>query len=186
MRNNNPLNIRHSKDQWEGMAITQTDKAFVQFQTLAYGYRAAWKVLESYWKHCKQERKMFTVGSIIERWAPRTENDTDAYIRTVLSLTALGGNERLPRPFKGIALDKLGRLVAAMTVVECGIRADEVDMQAVWEGYDMAFPGKRKLGREQYHPGSVLPGLPAQTTRPLAELMHHWDEYWDWSPQAYA
>ena len=37
IRNNNPLNIRRSKDQWKGMAEAQTDGAFVQFKTLEYG-----------------------------------------------------------------------------------------------------------------------------------------------------
>ena len=42
LRNNNPLNIRCSADRWQGMATTQTDKSFVQFETMGYGYRAAW------------------------------------------------------------------------------------------------------------------------------------------------
>ena len=54
IRNNNPLNIRHSADQWQGARVEQTDKAFVQFKSMAYGYRAAWKVLESYWNHFYQ------------------------------------------------------------------------------------------------------------------------------------
>ena len=41
LRNNNPLNIRHSADKWEGTRIVQTDKSFVQFTSMAYGYRAA-------------------------------------------------------------------------------------------------------------------------------------------------
>lgn len=51
IRNNNPLNIRHSKDQWQGVVATQTDQSFVQFESMAYGYRAVWKILESYWHH---------------------------------------------------------------------------------------------------------------------------------------
>ena len=50
-RNNNPLNIRRSKDRWQGVRVEQKDSAFVQFETMAYGYRAVWKALESYWKH---------------------------------------------------------------------------------------------------------------------------------------
>mgnify|MGYP003533551919 FL=1 len=42
IRNNNPLNIRLSADKWQGMREEQTDKAFVQFKSMAYGYRAAW------------------------------------------------------------------------------------------------------------------------------------------------
>ena len=53
-RNNNPLNIRRSSDKWEGARIEQTDKSFVQFESMAYGNRAAWKVLESYWKYFQQ------------------------------------------------------------------------------------------------------------------------------------
>ena len=48
LRNNNPLNIRHSKDRWVGACVKQTDKSFVQFESMAYGYRAAWKVMESW------------------------------------------------------------------------------------------------------------------------------------------
>ena len=47
----NLLNIGHSADRWQGALEEQTDKSFVQFTTMAYGYRAAWKVLESYWHH---------------------------------------------------------------------------------------------------------------------------------------
>ena len=142
MRNNNPLNIRHSASRWQGARVEQTDGSFVQFVSMAYGYRAAWKVLESYWKHFKRGRLPFTVGNIIHRWAPPSENHTDAYVRTVLKLTSLGGNEHLPRPFAGIAIDKLVRLLAAMTTMECGIPYREVDVQAIWDGYELAFPGK--------------------------------------------
>ena len=164
-RNQNPLNIRHSADQWQGARTEQTDKEFVQFQSMAYGYRAAWKVLESYWKHFKRLRHPFTVQSVIRRWAPPSENDTEAYIRTVLKLTSLGGHENLPRPFVGIAIGKLVRLLAAMTTMECGIPYTEVDTQAIWDGYELAFPGKL-----------------AEAER--LENLRHEDEYWDWSPMA--
>ena len=45
LRNNNPLNIRHSASRWQGARVEQTDKAFVQFTSLAMGYRAAWRIL---------------------------------------------------------------------------------------------------------------------------------------------
>ena len=165
IRNNNPLNIRHSADRWEGVRIEQTDKSFVQFQTMAYGYRAAWKVLESYWKHFKRQRQPFTVAHIIARWAPPSENHTDAYVSTVLKLTSLGGKENLPRPFMGIAIDKLVRLFAAMTTMECGVPYEKVDVQAILDGYDLAFPGKRAEAE-------------------ILENYRHLDEYWDWSSMA--
>ena len=185
MRNNNPLNIRHSADRWEGAREEQTDKSFVQFKTMAYGYRAAWKVLESYWKHFKTQRQPFTVCSIIVRWAPPSENATDTYVRTVLKLTALGGNENLPRPFMGYMLDKLARLLAAMTVVECGISYDQVDMDAIWEGYDLAFPGKRLTRAGNVRSTEPLILQPVPLPEELEKSFHNWDEYWDWSPKAH-
>ena len=185
IRNNNPLNIRHSADRWEGARAEQTDKSFVQFESMAYGYRAAWKVLESYWKHFREKRGLFTVGSIIGRWAPPSENDTEAYIRTVLKLTSLGGKEVLPRPFMGIALEKLGKLLMAMTVMECGIAYGDVDVQAIWEGYDLAFPGKRldRMGRTKSMEPLVLQPVPLPPA--LAQSYQDWDEYFDWSPMAH-
>ena len=186
IRNNNPLNIRHSQDQWEGMRKTQTDKSFVQFETMAYGYRAVWKILESYWKHFRQQRTTFTVKSIVARWAPPTENDTDAYIRAVLQLSGLGGNENLPRPFMGIALEKLGRLVAAMICIECGIKFSEVSEDDIWAGYDMAFPGKRKKKCNWSTSYKPLDIQPFRIELPIEEETEprDWDEYWDWSAGA--
>ena len=180
IRNNNPLNIRHSADRWVGARITQTDPGFVQFETMAYGYRAAWKVLESYWKHFKRRRQPFTVARIIARWAPPDENHTEAYVRTVLNLTSLGGHENLPRPFTGIAIYKLVRLLAAMTTMECGIPYKEVDVEAIRDGFDLAFPGKRKVKRVRKQadkPADVMVPMPPDMK---GTTFRDWDEYSDW------
>ena len=140
LRNNNPLNIRHSKDQWQGTATTQTDKSFVQFQSMAYGYRAAWRILNTYYKKLKERKKHFTVENIIHRWAPPTENDTKQYIRTVLSLTSIGGKENLLPPSNASGYHKLSRMLAAMTVMQNGIRMSQGDTEAIFQGYKLAFP----------------------------------------------
>ena len=140
LRNNNPLNIRHSKDQWQGASITQTDKEFVQFQTMAYGYRAAWRTLHTYYKRLRDRKKLFTVENIISRWAPPTENDTKAYIRSVLKLSSIGGKENLLPPSNVSGYSKLSRLIAAMTIIENGISMTQVDMEAIYQGYKLAFP----------------------------------------------
>ena len=168
-RNNNPLNIRHSADRWQGACKEQTDKSFVQFETMAYGYRAAWRILETYWKRMHAQGVAFNVRNIIGRWAPPTENDTQAYIRTVLKLTLLGGNENLPQPSRTVDTGRLVKLLAAMTTVECGIPYTEVNTQAIRKGYRLAFPGKRTYAR----------------TLPIAEASADermmWDEYRDWA-----
>ena len=173
IRNNNPLNIRHSSDKWEGAAMTQTDKSFVQFQSMAYGYRAAWKVLDTYCLRFTRERKVFNVRNIIARWAPPSENDTDAYIRTVVSLSGLGGYENIPRPNRYRNFEQLQRtalLLAAMTCVECGLRWKEVDWDAIWQGYDLAWPGRRQT--------QTLAEEPLDDER-MEELLML-DEYRDW------
>ena len=173
IRNNNPLNIRHSSDRWEGARKEQTDKSFVQFESMAYGYRAAWKILENYWKHFHSTGQSFNVATILNRWAPPTENDTQTYIRTVLKLTSLGGKENLPQPSRGVDIPGLERLLAAMTTVECGLPYPQVDTQAIREGFDLAFPGKRSYARTQ---------PPSETfdTEAMEELLM-WDEYRDWA-----
>ena len=187
-RNNNPLNLRHSADQWQGARKEQTDKSFVQFESMAYGYRAAWKTLDSYWKHFKRLRQPFTVRAIISRWAPPLENNTDAYVTTVLRLTSLGGNERLPRPLRGIAIDKLVRLFRAMTTVECGIPYDQVNEEPIWDGYDLAFPGKRKQRLPQFtaQPSDASPfRIETQLGEEAPQQCPPYDEYWYWSPEAH-
>ena len=140
LRNNNPLNIRHSADRWQGARPEQTDPAFVQFVDDAYGYRAAWKVLNTYARHFRKEGKPFCINTIIARWAPPAENDTDAYVRIVLRLCTCGGNELLLPPTKVKGYLKLAEIIGAMTCVECGIDPAQVDTEAICQGYRLAFP----------------------------------------------
>ena len=159
IRSNNPLNIRRSADRWQGAATTQTDKNFVQFETMAYGYRAAWRLMQTYYRRLRRQKKRFTVENIIARWAPPNENDTTAYTRTVLMLSGLGGNENLLPPQNVQGYGRLARLMEAMTVMENGIRPVAVDTEAIRQGYDLAFP---------------------DNVKELAEWLREEDEYADW------
>ena len=85
------------------------DKSFVQFESLAWGLRAAFCILETY----RRKYKAVCVEDIINRWAPPSENDTRKYVETVCRLTGFGGKERLVE-------DQLPALVYAMAFVECG------------------------------------------------------------------
>ena len=175
IRNNNPLNIRHSADQWEGARAHQTDPSFVQFESMAYGYRAAWKILETYWKHFRNNGLAYNVRSIIGRWAPPSENDTENYIRTVLKISGLGGMENLPQPSRKRDEERLVRLVGAMTCMECGLRYNEVDWNAIREGYRLAFPGRRSYARTKPNPET-----PVNLTPEELEDLLMWDEYRYW------
>ena len=156
IRNNNPLNIRRSADRWEGARKEQTDKAFVQFESMAYGYRAGWKTLQSYYNRLSRQGKFFTVRNIIRRWAPPNENNTEAYIRTVLTLSGIGEQENQLPPENADSYHRLSKLLAAMTVMENGIRPYQVDTEAIYQGYKLAFPQNAEdldewmLGEDEY------------------------------------
>lgn len=90
IRNHNPGNLRRNSDPWQGLAA-QTDPEFFVFKSAAYGIRALARTLITY--QDKHDRN--TVAQIIERWAPPSENDTDAYVNHVCALTGFGAHDLL-------------------------------------------------------------------------------------------
>ena len=48
LRNNNPGNLRLSKDKWKGLRPVQADKDFFQFVDMQHGYRAMLITLQNY------------------------------------------------------------------------------------------------------------------------------------------
>ena len=139
LRNCNPLNIRHSASKWQGARSEQTDKSFVQFTSMAYGYRAAWRVMASYRKRFRKECKPFTPRTIIHRWAPPSENNSEAYLHTVCLLTGLGGNEQMEWDTHA-GRQRMVRLLQGMTCVECGIKMKDINPEDIIQGYEKAFP----------------------------------------------
>lgn len=79
IRNNNPGNIRHGSAKWQGMAAQQTDANFVQFVSPEYGIRALSILIGNYYT----KNGLNTVRKIISRYAPNTENNTEAYAQAV-------------------------------------------------------------------------------------------------------
>ena len=67
IRNNNPLNIRRSKDKWKGMAAQQNDAAFCQFESMEWGWRAAFYLLTRTYYH---KHRLYTIRAIVSKWAP--------------------------------------------------------------------------------------------------------------------
>ena len=136
-RNNNPLNIEHSDAAWQGMMPVQKDKRFVDFVDMSYGYRAAIKIMLSYYHHFRLKGKTFCIDNIICRWAP--DGNEINYVATVEKLSKIDRYERLPRPDTQEAVDKFCRIMAAMTKVECGCPMSEVPMDKIKGGYWLAF-----------------------------------------------
>ena len=75
IRNKNPGNIKLGTD-WDGLADEQSDPVFCIFSEAVWGIRALMRILLTY--RFTHNRK--NIDSIIKRWAPPSENDTDAYI----------------------------------------------------------------------------------------------------------
>ena len=72
---NNPLNVRFNPlNHWRGQ--TGQTCGFCDFSTEYYGVRAAIYLLFRTYK----KKNCVTYGEIINRYAPSTENDTQAYI----------------------------------------------------------------------------------------------------------
>lgn len=113
IRNNNPGNIRVSKDQWEGM--TGDDGAFVTFDSPESGVRALGKNLLSYGR-----RGYDSIEKIINRWAPPNENDTKAYIDSVVAATGIPATQSLDLSDP----DTLSSLAQAISFHETGSRYD--------------------------------------------------------------
>ena len=130
IRNHNPLNIRRSKDQWKGMTEAQTDRAFVQFKSLEYGWRAAFYLLTRTYYH---KYRLYTIRGIISRWAPESENNTSAYIENVSRLTGIDSDEPI-----GIPAEQPSRWMmvgVAMAIQENG--TDSLDWFAMLRGWEM-------------------------------------------------
>ena len=89
VRNNNPLNIRKSSEQFQG-EIKGKDKSFKTFSSLPYGYRAGFVILGTY-----LSQGLNTIEKIIAHWAPSTENDTESYMAHVERWSGVPRNEEL-------------------------------------------------------------------------------------------
>lgn len=106
IRNNNPLNIRHG-DPWLGATREQPDPDFVTFESPAYGFRAAARLLLNY----QEKYGLTSVNAIVGRWAPPSENDTGAYANAV-------AKEMGVRPADAVSL-RDGKQLLAMLRAMC-------------------------------------------------------------------
>jgi len=128
IRNNNPGNIRNSeRNDWKGEVskADKKDQAFEEFETMSDGVRAMMRLLQKY----QRSYNLHTVKEIVERWAPRNENNTAAYVRTVCKEMQMPECCGLDLTDKGT----MCALVDAMCYVENGVHIDMADIEAGWE-----------------------------------------------------
>lgn len=120
-RNNNLLNIRHSKDKFQGERPIQTDPAFKQFIRNEDGYRAAFVIMGTYLK-----RGLNTIEKIIDEWAPPEDrNNTERYIKNVSTRSGILRNKILTNNSGAEYI----RIVIAMAYSECSVIADLMEVE---------------------------------------------------------
>jgi hypothetical protein len=91
IRNHNPGNIRYNGIAWAGLAVPPSDGAFCIFTDAHYGLRALAKLIRNYNKYYG----LRTIFSIINRFAPGCENDTNAYIASVSQATGIDSHYQM-------------------------------------------------------------------------------------------
>lgn len=91
---------------------------------MAYGYRAAFKLLNNY--QCNYG--LNTIRKMISRWAPSNENHTNIYVRTVSEHSGIPADSRITTTNRDVMVP----IVAAMSYVENGIEVKMLDVQAGW------------------------------------------------------
>ena len=79
LSNRNPGNIRQSAVRYKGEVRPSRDPAFKQFESMPWGYRAIFVLLDTY----RIRHGLETIRGMISRWAPPSENHTEIYIRAV-------------------------------------------------------------------------------------------------------
>lgn len=127
LRNNNPLNIEKTKggNPWQGEIVPSKDSRFAQFTSMAYGYRAAFKLLNNY----QRNYDLDTIRKMISRWAPSNENHTEAYVKAVSDRSGVPADGRITTTNHDVMVP----MVAAMSFVENGVEANIADVEAGWK-----------------------------------------------------
>lgn len=130
LRNNNPLNIEKSKggNPWQGEVVPSQDVRFAQFVSMAYGYRAAFKLLDNY----RNNYGCRILSDFINRWAPPVENSTHNYIATVAKRAGITDVATVDTRDGQL----MCRIVSAMSFVENGVPANEADVLEGWKLFE--------------------------------------------------
>lgn len=123
-RNNNPCNIRCSREKWDGEVIPSKDKEFKQFTTMAYGFRAVFKLLHNY----NTKYGCRTLTQMINRFAPPCENDTESYAKHVADRTHIDPNSTIDTRNRDIMVTML----TAMAHMENGTAPNVKDVEEGW------------------------------------------------------
>ena len=128
VRNCNPGNIRKNSDHFQG-EVDSDDPDFKKFRSMAYGYRAIFKILRTY----KNNYSLNTLEQMIYRWAPPSDNNkTEVYVDFVAKRAGIDRKDIVDVSNMTV----MCRIVEAMAIMECGGETGWVpDMNEVMDGW---------------------------------------------------
>ena len=121
---NNIFNIRIGAS-WKGM--TGARKGFVEFESEEYALRAWMILMRTY----RRKYGLKTIRSIVRRFAPESENNTEQYIRFVSMHSMIGRDVELR------SMDDYRKLAMAMARMETGTILTERLWTEVVEKYQI-------------------------------------------------
>ena len=124
--NCNPGNIRRSRVRYRGECHPSTDEAFKQFESMEWGYRAIFIILDTY----RVRYGLRSLREMIMRYAPPTENHTALYIDAVCEMTGIRPDQTLDTRSRRMMVP----IVAAMSRVENGCAARRAEVE---HGFDL-------------------------------------------------
>lgn len=125
LRNNNPGNIRRGGGHFKGERLPSLDPAFKQFETIEWGYRAMFVLLDNY----RRRHGLQSIREMIRRWAPPVENDTERYIRFVARAASLDPDQTIDTRNRRMMVP----IVAAMSRIENGVPARLTKVEGGWQ-----------------------------------------------------
>ncbi|MBR3703657.1 MAG: structural protein P5 [Alistipes sp.] len=124
--NCNPGNIRLSKVFYRGEVQPSQDAAFKQFSSMEWGYRAMFVLLDTY----ARRYGLNTIRGMISRYAPPSENNTEAYIAAICEWTGIAADEVLDTRSR----QDMVPIVVAMSRIENGLPALRPQVE---KGFDL-------------------------------------------------
>jgi hypothetical protein len=129
IRNNNPGNIKKNNIEWEGLVPEdeQTDQTFFIFSSPKYGIRALSKILITY-----RSYGLTNIYSIINRYAPPSENNTENYKEFISTRTGVGILYNLEN-----TIEDYFPIVKAIIEMENGVQP--YDDETILEGMYLAW-----------------------------------------------
>lgn len=155
MRNNNPGNIKYGAFAKSRGAIGQDAQGFAIFPFMEDGEAATKSLLGSYFS-----RGHDTIRKVISRYAPSSENNTDAYINAVSKRIGVGADDRL-------SASHINSLASSIFRHENGAAYSGSPMAGLMRGR-MRLSGISNTNSSEIHIGQITVNTQATDARGIA------------------